>query len=218
MTTMGLIERDKVHHVEFLALLAFIARERQRLTRDMIPSSKFTHNDLAMAYAFQKQFGLQPSTTMPLRGAVYKPHPPSGSNITKSFTDSPLSHYQPASIATSPNDPLISPTHSSSPVPPIITGDKQDKQNISSSPTGLQNQSYRFLYNLQTGGDFNDADHEVDEQQHLQKATSKSPTKKKEDPVSTTIDHSYFTFVSMTTQMEQLKITGDQRADGWMLY
>ena len=217
MTTMGLIERDKIHHIEFLALLAFIARERQRLTRDMIPNSKFTPSDLAMAYAFQKQFGSQPSTTMPLRGAVYKPRPPSGSNITKSFTDSPLSHYQPASIATNPNDPLMSPTHSSSPVPPIITDDEQDEQNVPSSPTGLQNQSYRFLYNLQTDGEFDNADRELDEQQTLQKVTSKYP-KKKKDPVSTTIEYSYFTFVSMTTQMEQLKITGDQRADGWMLY
>ena len=137
MTTMGVVERDKVHHIEFLALLAFIARERQRLTRDKLPNSKFTHNDLAMAYAFQKQFGSEPSTTMPQRGAVYKPRPPSGSNITRSFTDSPLSHYQPVSIATRPNDPLISPTHSSSPVAPIITGDEQDEENILSSPTGL---------------------------------------------------------------------------------
>ena len=52
----GLDERDEVHEVEFLALLAFAARERQRLRMRTNPHTKFTASDLEMAYAFRQQF------------------------------------------------------------------------------------------------------------------------------------------------------------------
>ena len=52
----GLDERDEVHEVEFLALLAFVARERQRLRTNTNPHTKFTASDLEMAYAFRQQF------------------------------------------------------------------------------------------------------------------------------------------------------------------
>ena len=108
METMGLKTRDKIHHVEFLALLAFIARERQRLNKDLLPSSKFTHSDLEMAYAFQRQFGAQQHkqpvrnhvvTTVPTHDHYKIPQQHGGTNMTKSFTvDSPLSQYQPTSL------------------------------------------------------------------------------------------------------------------------
>ena len=52
----GLDEREEVHEVEFLALLAFVARERQRLRTNTNPHTKFTPSDLEMAYAFRHQF------------------------------------------------------------------------------------------------------------------------------------------------------------------
>ena len=42
--------------MEFLALLAFVARERQRLKTRSNPHTKFTASDLEMAYAFRKQY------------------------------------------------------------------------------------------------------------------------------------------------------------------
>lgn len=108
---MGLDKRDKVHAIEFLALLAFIARERQRLTREVVPRAQFTHNDLAMAYAFQNQFGPPPP------GGLLKPfhqslsHMSMGQQLDQSFpppttmvprstsaTESPLAHYQPSAV------------------------------------------------------------------------------------------------------------------------
>ena len=59
MTSYGLDERDEVHEIEFLALLAFVARERQRLKSSTDPKNKFTRVDLQMAYAFQNHFGTQ---------------------------------------------------------------------------------------------------------------------------------------------------------------
>lgn len=55
---MGLDMREKVHEIEFLSILAFIARERQRIKLESLPNSKFSHNDLQIAYAFQNQFGV----------------------------------------------------------------------------------------------------------------------------------------------------------------
>ena len=52
----GLNERDEVHEIEFLSLLAFVARERQRLKMSTNPHTKFTPSDLEMAYAFRQQF------------------------------------------------------------------------------------------------------------------------------------------------------------------
>ncbi len=59
MTSFGLDERDEVHEIEFLALLAFLARERQRLKSSNDPNNKFTGADLQMAYAFKNHFGGQ---------------------------------------------------------------------------------------------------------------------------------------------------------------
>ncbi len=48
-----------MHKIEFLALLAFVARERQRLRTSSNPHTRFTRSDLEMAYAFRQQFGTQ---------------------------------------------------------------------------------------------------------------------------------------------------------------
>ena len=114
MECMELNKREKVHAIEFLALLAFIARERQRLTREVVARAQFTHNDLAMAYAFQSRFGPPPP------GGLLKPFQPSSQNLSgqqqqqqqhqsfsppssvmvpRSMSDSPLGHYQPTAIA-----------------------------------------------------------------------------------------------------------------------
>lgn len=55
--TYGLDHRNEVHEIEFLSLLAFVARERQRLRTNTNPNTKFTRSDLEMAYAFKQQFG-----------------------------------------------------------------------------------------------------------------------------------------------------------------
>lgn len=52
----GLDKRDEVHEIEFLSLLAFVARERQRLRTSTNPHTKFTPSDLEIAYAFRQQF------------------------------------------------------------------------------------------------------------------------------------------------------------------
>ena len=57
MKTYGLEHRKEVHEIEFLSLLAFVARERQRLRTSTNPNTKFTRSDLEMAYAFRQQFG-----------------------------------------------------------------------------------------------------------------------------------------------------------------
>lgn len=126
---MGLDKRDKVHHIEYLALLAFISRERQRLMRDMIPNSKFTHNDLEMAYAFQNQFSTAPhANTHPHKQPpVNKPRLLNTKVVTipKSYTDSPLSHYQPTSLVQKQSNelyPVISPSPS---LPQHITHDDE---------------------------------------------------------------------------------------------
>ena len=50
-----------MHEIEFLALFAFIARERERLRATTNPrvQGKFTRSDLEMAYAFRQQLGPQ---------------------------------------------------------------------------------------------------------------------------------------------------------------
>jgi len=52
MESMGLLDRDQVHEVEYLALLAFVAREKNLLGPDKSSSkSDFTTRDLAVVYA-----------------------------------------------------------------------------------------------------------------------------------------------------------------------
>ena len=78
MTSYGLDEREEVHEIEFLALLAFVARERQRLRSSTNPKNKFTGADLQMAYAFRNHFGTQrqaPSSN-PQQGPM-----PAGNNL-----------------------------------------------------------------------------------------------------------------------------------------
>ena len=59
MGTFGLDVREEVHEIEFLALFAFLIRERERLRSHVNPRSRgmFTRNDLEMAYAFHRQLG-----------------------------------------------------------------------------------------------------------------------------------------------------------------
>lgn len=134
---MGISSRDKIHHVEFLALLAFIARERQRLNHDLIPNSKFTHSDLEMAYAFQRQFGKQYKQHVP---AVIQPPPlyKQEQLMTKSFTDSPLSQYQPTSLVTDDNMISSSPSSPIQKVPPA--DDEKMEEEKETNETGLRGQ------------------------------------------------------------------------------
>ena len=60
MQSYGINERSKIHQIEFLALMAFITRESMRLRGANNPQSKFTRNDLDMAYAFRNQFSGNP--------------------------------------------------------------------------------------------------------------------------------------------------------------
>ena len=121
---MGIDGRDHIHEIEFLSLVAFIARERQRLARDLLPDSKFTHNDLAMAYAFQNQFSqrkhqqqlfqkqhqqqlfqeqLSAENIPQTKRTSSLPQAHNTAGLTKSATvDCPLSHYQPAAVTNSP--------------------------------------------------------------------------------------------------------------------
>ena len=59
MTSYGLDDRVEVHELEFLGLLAFMAREAVSLHRmtSAKAGKKFSPNDLAMAYSFHNQFG-----------------------------------------------------------------------------------------------------------------------------------------------------------------
>lgn len=91
---MQLERREKIHEIEFLSLLAFIARESLRVAQDMTMNSRFTQHDLAMAYAYQRQL-VKPRTQVP--SSYQLSHLPAHSDLVqgvrKSFTDSPLSHY-----------------------------------------------------------------------------------------------------------------------------
>ena len=53
MESMGLKDRDKVHEVEYLSLIAFVTREKHLLgpTKSTSKSSDFTTRDLAVVYA-----------------------------------------------------------------------------------------------------------------------------------------------------------------------
>lgn len=58
VTSYGIDERDEVHELEFLSLLAFLARESISSRRmNLSKAKKFSPNDLEMAYAFHKQHG-----------------------------------------------------------------------------------------------------------------------------------------------------------------
>ena len=108
MHNMGLDKRDKVHEIEFLSILAFIARERQRIKLESLPNSKFSHNDLQIAYAFQSQFGVSHGAKQiapvcnradqQLLPSLAGLSPDSSFNIPlrlQKSLDSPLQSYQP---------------------------------------------------------------------------------------------------------------------------
>ena len=118
---MGLNDREKIHHIEFLALLAFISRERQRLAQDQKRNKKFTAKDFEMAYAFKQQFtaegagggggargGARGQRPPVQRQVLMKPHPHQQPpqlqmvDMTRSFTDTPLSRYQPTALKQKP--------------------------------------------------------------------------------------------------------------------
>ena len=127
---MGIDTREKVHQIEFLSLVAFVARERQRVSHDMITQSKFTHNDLAMAYAFQRQYG-EPQRKVPSSYHITKP--PMMDGIRKSFTDSPLSQYQPAIMRESQIESPLYP-HSDE----LTSTLQQDNPDSQTSETGMK--------------------------------------------------------------------------------
>lgn len=53
----GIEDRDEVHELEFLSLLAFLAREAISLKGGVSKAKKFSPGDLQMAYAFHNKFG-----------------------------------------------------------------------------------------------------------------------------------------------------------------
>ena len=101
---MELGSRDRIHEIEFLSLMAFIARESLRAHQDMSMSSRFTHHDLAMAYAYQHQkaYAYQYQNAKIQQQQIQVPsdyhvprQPDLVEGVRKSFTDSPLSYYHP---------------------------------------------------------------------------------------------------------------------------
>ena len=54
---MGLELRDHVHEIEFLSVVAFVAREIQMALPSKSPYTRFTQQDLEMAYTFQMKYG-----------------------------------------------------------------------------------------------------------------------------------------------------------------
>ena len=55
---MGIELRDHVHEIEFLAIVAFVAREVQMSIPTKSPYTQFTPQDLEMAFAFQVKYGM----------------------------------------------------------------------------------------------------------------------------------------------------------------
>lgn len=58
LVNMGIELRDHVHEIEFLALVAFVAREVQMAVPSKNPYTRFTPQDLEMAFAFQVKYGV----------------------------------------------------------------------------------------------------------------------------------------------------------------
>lgn len=94
----GLNERDEVHEIEFLSLLAFVARERQRLRTSTNPNTKFTPSDLEMAYAFRQQFqgaAQQVQRSRPMGGQLLSPqHTSPTHNMSPPFRGVSQSDYR----------------------------------------------------------------------------------------------------------------------------
>ena len=75
-----------MHEVEFLSLLAFIARERQRLKVNTNPNTKFTQSDLEMAYAFRQQFQGSQRSSRPITVQDQFPQSPQHTSPTHSMS------------------------------------------------------------------------------------------------------------------------------------
>ena len=93
---MELKSKNRIHEIEFLSLIAFVARESLRVTHDY-RTTKFSEHDLAMAYAFQHQKSKGQYKAPSSYNLSKLPNKPTDSvkGVRKSFTDSPLSQYQP---------------------------------------------------------------------------------------------------------------------------
>ena len=90
-------KRDEVHEVEFLSLLAFVARERQRLKTSTNPHTKFTPSDLEMAYAFRQQFQQAALTqrSRPMGGQIQSPqHTSPTHSVSPQFRGTSQSDYR----------------------------------------------------------------------------------------------------------------------------
>lgn len=98
--------------MEFLALLAFAARERQRLRMRSNPHTKFTASDLEMAYAFRQQFQGGPAGAQRSRARYTDAqlHSPQHTSPSRS-----LSPQFPVHTATSPPSYQLSPSKSVQP-------------------------------------------------------------------------------------------------------
>ena len=57
LVNMGIELRDHVHEIEYLAIVAFVAREVQMSIPSRNPYTQFTPQDLEMAFAFQVKYG-----------------------------------------------------------------------------------------------------------------------------------------------------------------
>jgi hypothetical protein len=175
--SMGITSRDKIHHVEYLGLLAFIARERQRSTQGH--RSQHDDSDQEMTYAFQKQLryksesvhtklGSSQNTPINIQQSIL-----SQDELPRSPTDiNPLSRYRPLSFY--PDVISKSPTKSipHEAIPPIEIN--QPSQEV--------------------------VDTLIDQDTEQNITSDQTPKKNPGD------------------MMEQLKLTGDERADAWMLY
>ena len=100
ITSYGIDERDEVHELEFLSLLAFLAREAISLKGIGVGFSKakkFSPGDLQMAYAFHNKFGKGSTTQQPWSdpgnmGTQQQQISPS--HISPSHRPPPAQHYQ----------------------------------------------------------------------------------------------------------------------------
>ena len=107
--SFGLNDREDVHQIEFLALLAFVARERQRLRTTTNPGTKFTRSDLEMAYAFKNQFISRPAARMP-------PTPLQRASMVDGGQQQPVVYRRTSLMERSPTDSAIDAINSPLPV------------------------------------------------------------------------------------------------------
>ena len=142
ISSYGIDERDEVHELEFLSLVAFIAREAISL-RGSSKSKKFSANDLEMAYAFRSKFGRhehherQTSALAQLGGGI---------NVSPRHIRSPGGHQ-------------ISPSHRITLPPQYQLDTSPMMRNSFNAPAGLSQQQrdstlsgHRHMQSGQAGG------------------------------------------------------------------